>query len=167
MPRFFGKYRGSVTNNIDPEQLGRVQISCPAVLGSGSLSWAMPCVPLSGNGHGIFCVPTIGAFVWVEFEGGNPNHPIYSGGFWGGSGEVPSLALQGLPTTPSIVLQTGGGNIVAISDVPGNGGILLQAAGGALIQINETGITISNGQGAEITLTGPQVDVNGGALTII
>jgi uncharacterized protein involved in type VI secretion and phage assembly len=167
MPKYFGKYRGTVLNNVDPLQIGRLQFSCPAVLGSGTLSWAMPCVPLSGNGSGIYSVPVVGANIWVEFEGGEPDYPIYSGGFWGSSAEVPPLAMQGLPNSPSIILQTAGGNIIAISDVPGSGGLLLQAASGAMIQVNETGITISNGQGAEITLSGPQVDVNGGALTIV
>jgi uncharacterized protein involved in type VI secretion and phage assembly len=105
--------------------------------------------------------------VWVEFEGGDPDYPIYSGGFWGTASEVPSLALAGLPASPSIVLQTSGQNTISISDVPGAGGLMLRAASGAMIMVNETGITISNGQGAIITLTGPTVDINGGALTII
>ncbi|MDJ0755412.1 MAG: phage baseplate assembly protein V [Ardenticatenaceae bacterium] len=167
MPQFFGKYRGTVVNNIDPQQTGRVQINCPAVLGSGSLSWAMPNVPLSGSQSGIYCVPIVGAKVWVEFEGGNPDYPIYTGGFWGTAAEVPPLALTGLPASPSIVLQTSGQNTISISDVPGAGGLMLRAASGAMIVVNETGITISNGQGAMITLTGPTVDINGGALTIV
>jgi uncharacterized protein involved in type VI secretion and phage assembly len=126
----------------------------------------MPNVPLSGQQSGIYCVPTVGAKVWVEFEGGDPDYPIYSGGFWGNASEVPPLALAGVPASPSIVLQTAGKNLLSISDVPGAGGLILQAASGAMITVNETGITISNGQGAVITLTGPMVDINGGALTI-
>ena len=156
-----------MVNNVDPLQTGRVQINCPSVLGSGTLSWAMPNVPLSGMQSGIYCVPIVGAKVWVEFEGGDPDYPIYSGGFWGTASEVPSLALAGLPASPSIVLQTSGQNTISISDVPGAGGLMLRAASGAMITVNETGITISNGQGAIITLTGPTVDINGGALTII
>ena len=125
MPQFFGKYRGTVVNNVDPLQTGRVQINCPSVLGSGTLSWAMPNVPLSGMQSGIYCVPIVGAKVWVEFEGGDPDYPIYSGGFWGTASEVPSLALAGLPASPSIVLQTSGQNSISISDVPGAGGLML------------------------------------------
>ena len=83
MTQFFGKYRGKVENNIDPMMLGRVQVSVPAVLGSGQLSWAMPCAPFAGPGVGLFTVPPVGANVWVEFEAGDPDYPIWSGCFWG------------------------------------------------------------------------------------
>jgi len=115
---------------------------------------------------GTYFVPLIGAGVWVEFEGGDPDYPIWTGGFWGSAAEVPPLALAGLPTSPNIVLQTSGQNSLLVSDLPGTGGIVLKAAAGAMIMINETGITISNGQGAMITLTGPTVNINQGALTI-
>lgn len=73
---FFGKYRGKVESNLDAFQQGRVQVSCPAVLGDGSLSWAMPCAPYAGSGVGFFAVPPNGANVWVEFEGGDPDYQI-------------------------------------------------------------------------------------------
>jgi uncharacterized protein involved in type VI secretion and phage assembly len=166
MSQFFGKYRGTVTNNVDPLQIGRIQVSVPAVLGQGSLSWAMPCVPLAGPQTGIYAVPTVGSKVWVEFEGGDPDYPIYAGGFWG-PGETPALALAGMPASPSIVLQTSGQNTIAISDVPGTGGILLKSASDASILINETGIVITNGQGASVALTQNITDLNAGALTIM
>lgn len=78
--QFFGKYRGKVENNIDPMMMGRVQVSVPAVLGDGGLSWAMPCAPYAGSGVGFFAIPPTGANVWVEFEGGDPDYPIWSGG---------------------------------------------------------------------------------------
>jgi uncharacterized protein involved in type VI secretion and phage assembly len=166
MTQYFGKYRGTVVNNIDPLQTARIQVSVPAVLGQGQLSWAMPCVPLAGQQTGVYLVPTIGSNVWVEFEGGDPDYPIYAGGFWS-PGEVPAVALLGLPNSPSIVLQTSGQNSLAISDVPGTGGLMLRSASGAMITINETGIVITNGQGATITFTGPTIDLNGGALTVV
>ena len=68
-------------------QRGRVQVAVPAVLGSGRLSWAEACVPYAGDQVGLFAVPPVGANVWVEFEAGDPDHPILAGCFWGaGSG---------------------------------------------------------------------------------
>jgi len=166
MPQYFGKYRGTVINNIDPMQIGRLQVMVPDVMGVGISSWAMPCVPLAGPQMGAYFVPLIGAGVWVEFEGGDPDYPIWTGGFWGSAAEVPALALAGLPASPSIVLQTSGQNSVVVSDLPGTGGIMLKATTGAMILINETGITISNGQGATIMLTGPTVTINQGALVV-
>ena len=166
--RYYGKYRGVVLNNVDPMQMGRVQVQVPDVMGIGLSSWAMACVPFTGKQSGVYCVPQIGAGVWVEFEQGDPDHPVWVGGFWGSAADVPALALAGLPVSPSIVLQTGNQNTLMISDLPGpTGGILLKTTAGALISINELGITISNGQGATITLTGPTVNINAGALTVI
>jgi uncharacterized protein involved in type VI secretion and phage assembly len=131
-------------------------------------SWAMPCVPFTGTQSGVYVVPQVGAGVWVEFEQGNPDYPIWVGGFWGSAAEVPALALAGVPVSPSIVLQTGGQNALMLSDLPGpTGGILLKSTTGALISINETGITISNGQGATIMLNGPAVTINQGALMVV
>lgn len=166
--KYYGKYRGVVLNNIDPMQMGRVQVQVPDVLGIAVSSWAMACVPFTGKQSGIYCVPQVGSGVWVEFEQGDPDHPVWVGGFWGSAADVPALALAGLPVSPSIVLQTGSQNTLMISDLPGPaGGILLKTAAGALISISEAGITISNGQGATIMLTGPTVNINAGALTVI
>ena len=166
--KYYGKYRGMVLNNIDPMQMGRVQVQVPDVMGICMSSWAMACVPFTGKQCGIYCVPQIGAGVWVEFEQGDPDHPVWVGGFWGSAADVPALALAGLPVSPSIVLQTGNQNTLMISDLPGPaGGILLKTMTGAMISISEIGITISNGQGATIMLTGPTVNINAGALTVI
>jgi len=166
--KYYGKYRGTVTNNIDPQQLGRIQVIVTDVSNLIPGSWAMPCVPIAGKQSGVFVVPQIGSGVWVEFEQGDPDYPIWVGGFWGLAAELPALALAGNPASPSIVLQSGLQNILMISDLPGpTGGIMLKSLTGAMILINETGITITNGQGATITLIGPTVDINLGALTIM
>ncbi len=160
MPQFFGKYRGTVTNNVDPQQMGRLQVSVPAVLGDGRLSWAMPCVSFAGPGVGLFMIPPVGANVWVEFEGGDPDYPIWSGCFWG-QGEA--------PVTPAIeqmkVLKTDTATIT-INDLPGVGGVKIETATGAKIEITVQGIEINNGMGGVIKLTGPQVSVNNGALEV-
>jgi len=167
MEEHYGKYRGMVVNNVDPLQKGRIQVQVPDVLGVGLSSWAMPCVPMAGVQAGVYVVPPVGAGVWVEFEGGSPDYPIWTGGFWGSSAEVPALALSlTVPVSPNIVLQTSGQHSVVISDVPGTGGIMLQSPGGAMILVNDVGITISNGRGASVVMTGPSVTINNGALVV-
>lgn len=91
MRQFFGKYRGQVTSSKDPNFLGRIQVSVPAVLGDTKESWAMPCVPYAGKDIGLLMVPPVGTNIWVEFEGGDPDYPIWSGCFWG-KGELPKNA---------------------------------------------------------------------------
>ena len=167
MSKYYGKYRGTVTDNADPEQRGRIQALVPDVSGLVPSSWAMPCVPIAGTLSGTYVVPPIGSGVWIEFEQGDPDFPIWTGGYWGSAAEVPALALAGDPASPSIVLQSILQNVIAISDLPGpTGGILLQSTSGAMIVVNDIGITISNGQGATIVLTGPTVTINDGALVV-
>ena len=156
---YYGKYRGKVENNIDPLQQGRVQISCPAVLGDGSLSWAMPCVPYAGSGVGFFAIPPTGANIWVEFEGGDPDYPIWSGCFWAG-GELPAS-----PASPDVkVLKTTAGTIT-INDASGAAGITIETADGKKIVMDSGGIEITVGQ-AVVKLSGPTVSVNSGALEV-
>jgi len=166
--KYFGKYRGMVLNNIDPMQEGRLQVQVPDVAGLAPTSWAMPCVPLAGINMGILALPMIGAGVWVEFEHGNPRFPIWVGCFWGSAAELPVLSHTVPPAIPSITLQTPLKNGLVISDVPGpTGGIQIQTATGAMISVTDVGIMISNGKGAIINLTGPTVDINLGALTVV
>jgi hypothetical protein len=90
---FFGKYRGKVTSSLDPLHLGRVQVQVPAIFGDERSSWAMPCTPYGGKDIGLVMVPPVGTNVWVEFEGGDANYPIWSGCFWG-EHELPKQAQQ-------------------------------------------------------------------------
>lgn len=168
--KFYGKYRGTVINNVDPLFTGRLLVQVPDVLNLAPSTWAEPCVPLAGPTGppmGVYLVPPIGAGVWVEFEQGDPNYPIWSGCRWGAQSDVPPLALAGLPISPNIVLQTAGQNTIMISDLPGpTGGIMLKSTTGAMILVNDIGITISNGKGATIVMAGPTVTVNQGALVV-
>ncbi len=168
MAKYYGKYRGTVLDNIDPMQIGRLMVQVPDVSNILPSTWAMPCVPFAGIQCGFYALPPIGAGVWIEFEQGDSDYPIWVGGFWGSAGEVPALALATPPGLQSIVLQTTSQNTIMISDTPGpTGGILLKTAAGAMISISDVGITITNGQGATIMMTGPSVTINEGALQII
>jgi len=166
--KYYGKYRGTVLQNVDPMQMGRIQVIVPDVSAVLPSSWAMPCVPIAGKQMGSYFVPQIGSGVWVEFEQGDPDYPIWTGCFWGSAAEVPALALAGNPVSPSIVLGTGLMNTVAVSDLPGpTGGIMLKSTTGAFILVNDTGIYIQNGKGASVTMVGPTVTINEGALVIV
>ncbi|CAD5367081.1 VgrG protein [Rubrivivax sp. A210] len=175
--RRYGKYRGTVVNNLDPEQRGRIQAIVPDVQGLTPLTWALPCVPVAGIAEGLYAVPPVGAAVWIEFEQGDADYPIWVGGFWGSFAEVPPAAFipPKLPSGQNIVLQTTGQQLLMISDglpapvpkvptippaPPGTGGIVLRSASGATIVVNDMGIFLNNGQGASIQLVGPAVLIN-------
>lgn len=164
----FGKFRATVVNNVDPLQIGRIQVMVPDVAGFVPTTWAMPCVAASGINTGLFTVPMIGAGVWIEFERGDPDYPVWVGGYWGSAAEVPAMAHIVPPGVTGFVIQTPLKNGMVISDVPGpTGGILIQTTTGAMISVSDTGIVISNGKGAVINMTGPTVDLNLGALTVM
>ena len=166
--RFFGKYRGIVLNNVDPMQIARIQVIVPDVSAVLPTSWAMPCLPVGGIQMGVVTVPQIGAGVWIEFEQGDSDYPVWVGSFWGSAAEVPILSHAAPPGLSAITLQTTLQNGLIVSDLPGpTGGIMLKSATGATLIVNDTGIYIQNGKGASITMIGPTVTVNAGALTVI
>jgi uncharacterized protein involved in type VI secretion and phage assembly len=166
--KYYGLYRGTVVNNVDPMHLGRITVIVPDVSGLIPSTWAMPCVPIAGKQMGTFMVPQIGSGVWLQFEAGDPDYPVWTGGWWGVAAEVPAPALAGVPGDPNIVLQTTLQNAVVLSDLPGpTGGITLKSTTGATIIVNDTGIYIQNGKGASIVMTGPTVTINAGALVVV
>ncbi len=165
MTTYYGKYRAVVVDSDDPDLVGRLLVSVPSLGLPGA--WAMPCFPVAGDGSGAWMIPGPGAGVWVEFEQGDVTTPIWSGCWYASAAEVPLLVRQASPATPPIILQTPGQTTVMLSDAPGPaGGILLQTAGGGRISITDEGITLSNGKGAAITLVGPAVTLNEGALVV-
>jgi uncharacterized protein involved in type VI secretion and phage assembly len=167
MRRYYGKYRGTVINNIDAQNQGRILAQVAAVSNVFPSSWALPCLPFAGTLSGFFVLPAIGSAVWIEFEGGDVRKPIWTGGFWAES-QIPPLALAAPPALQQLTIQTTLGNSLVVSDVPGpTGGILLKTVAGAFISISDTGIIINNGQGATIAMTGPVVTVNQGAMEVI
>lgn len=158
MKLYHGKYRGTVRNNADPESRGRLLVNVPAVMGAAGTNWALPCVPYAGQLAGTLAVPPIGAAVWVEFEGGNPDAPIWVGGFYP-PGQAPPLAAP--PGVQEFVIQTTLQNVLYVKDIPGPaGGIMLRCGTGAMITINDAGITLFDGKGGLITITGGIVSIN-------
>ena len=165
--RYYGKHRGMCLNNIDPMQMGRIQVEVPDVTGVGISSWAMPCFPVTGTQSGMFIAPPIGAGVWIEYEQGDPDYPIWVGGYFSAA-DVPAMAHLVPPGLTGWTYQTQLQNGITVSDTPGpTGGILIKTTTGAMISVSDVGITISNGKGAIITMLGPTVDINAGALTVI
>ena len=158
---FYGKYSGVVTDNNDPLQKGRIKAKVQDVMGDRESGWAMPCAPFGGGGMGFFALPKVGAGVWIEFECGDPDYPIWSGCWFGSKAEVPPEVLV-LPYK-KVLLKTEGGHSILLDDTPLKGGITLETSGGQKIVLSAKGIEIVNGRGASITLTSKTVSVNGDA----
>src|SRR5437667_1720457 len=122
-PLFYGKYRGKVTDNDDPNGLGRIRVKVQDVLGDEESGRALPATPYAGDGVGLYLIPPVDAFVWVEFEHGDPDYPIWTGCFWGTRDTVPGSG-------PDIkVLQTDTGTIT-IDDTDGDSSITIETTSG-------------------------------------
>jgi len=161
--RYYGKYRGKVVENIDPLFLGRLLAEVAAVPAS-TLNWAMPCTPYAGLQVGFYTMPPVGANVWVEFEGGDLDHPILAGCFWG-NGQAPGT---GLPTTK--VLKTDAVTLT-LEDLSGAGGLTIEVGPPAVpvpmtLSCTADGIELSIGA-STLLLSPSSVSVNNVALEVI
>ncbi|MGY1690602.1 phage baseplate assembly protein V [Geodermatophilus sp. SYSU D01105] len=166
--QYLGKYRGVVLQNFDPMGIGRLQVQVIGVFTVTS-SWAMPSFPVAGLQTGAVAVPPIGAGVWVEFERGDPDYPIWTGCYFSSRTEVPPLVQLVPPPIPAMTLQTPLKNAVQVSDAPPTpvtGGVVLRNTTGASIVVNDSGIYISDGKGGAITIIAGVVTVNAGALIV-
>lgn len=155
--RFYGKYRGIVTDVDDSAKLLRIKATVPAVLGTTPTGWCLPCVPYAGKDVGLFLVPDVGAAVWIEFEAGDVSYPIWSGCFWRAD-ELPSDATpttRGLVTAaPHKLLFDDSGDEVHIED-----------SNGGTIAFTSDGVETSTGTASVAVGTG-EVSVNDGALKV-
>ena len=153
---YFGKYRGQVTDNSDPNDLGRVKAKVPRVLGDEESGWALPAFAYGGaSEQGFFAVPDVGAGVWIEFEGGDLSYPIWSG-TWYTSGDIPESAKPGKK-----VLKTKSGHKIVLDD--DGGSLEITDSNGNTIKMDSSDIKITAGQATKIVIDAPQIELVDGA----
>lgn len=155
--RFFGKYRATVTDNADPDRQGRIKAQVPAVMGETEVGWALPAFPFAGSGHGMVMLPEVGAMVWIEFEAGNLDFPIWSGAFFAGS-ERPEPNTTGARTIVSV-----SGHRIVLDDDAGT--LVVEHAQGAKLEMTATDITLVVGTN-KMVLGPAAITFNDGVLKI-
>jgi hypothetical protein len=157
--RFYGKYRGTVKSNLDPEHRGRLQVEVLEVRGKGVLDWALPASPYAGDGVGFFALPPEKANVWVEYEGGMMNIPIWSGCFWergqiAAADAVPDVmflktkaaSLRIDNATGEIKIEIGGASVtLTASEVKIEAPQITSTASGATTQLTAAGFDALQG----------------------
>ncbi len=141
--RHFGKYRGFVVDNADPDKRGRLKVSVPALFAQETLDWALPCLPFGGlQDQGLFVVPDIGAQVWVEFESGDRNYPLWTGTFWQAQGDAPKDAGGNDPDPTVRVIKTAKGHFLLFNDADNAEQIHLEHSAGATLDIDAHGTMV-------------------------
>ncbi|MFZ5758620.1 MAG: phage baseplate assembly protein V [Thermodesulfobacteriota bacterium] len=175
--RFYGKYRGLVVDNDDPEQLGRLKVRIPSVLGDQVVTgWAFPCLPYGGAANqGTLFVPEVDAGVWIEFEEGNLEYPLWVGSYWSapaGDSELPrpngadgseESEIQAPPTRK--IIKTVKGHTLQFEDKDGEEMVtLIEAHNGNRITMNSDGVVIHEGQRQhEIVMDADGITISNGA----
>jgi len=156
--RFYGKYRGSVTDVDDPTTMGRIKAKIPAVLGDQESGWCMPCVPYAGDGVGMAFIPEVGSGVWIEFEQGDVSYPVWTGCYWR-SGEMPSDAT---PTVKTI--KTTSGHLITLDDDAQT--ITIKDPNENSVTMDTSGITLTRGA-TTVVVSDSEVNINNGALEVM
>lgn len=167
--RYYGKYRGVVTSTDQASRNGRLKVRI-ALGGNSSVdAIAEACVPYAGEGNGMYAIPPSGSGVWVEFQEGDLDKPIWSGCWWKDDGELPralgaGIVLSALP----VVLQSQGGHRLVLGGNSGNPVLIETERGeqGPRILMTDSSIKISFGQAASIEITPSQVKINGEGLVV-
>jgi len=113
--RYFGKYRGIVKDNEDPEKLGRIRALVPEVLEDVVSGWALPCTPYAGTGTGQYTIPPKDAGVWIEFEAGDVSRPVWTGCWWA-SDSLPQDNAGNRTTPPLKIIRSEKGLMVTMDD---------------------------------------------------
>lgn len=155
--RYYGKYRGIVSDNSDPTNIGRIKARVSELLGTVDTGWALPCAPYAGDGEGQFTVPPVGAGVWIEFESGELSRPIWSGCWWG-ENQVPQDNGGTSATAPLKIIRSETGLMVTLDDdsqtitvSDSNGQNMLE------IKVQEGLITVKGGTKAVVEA--PQIEL--------
>jgi uncharacterized protein involved in type VI secretion and phage assembly len=160
--RHYGKYRGLVTDNQDPDTLGRLKAKVPRLLADVELGWALPCLPYGGaSEEGFFAIPDVGASVWIEFEGGDLAYPIWSGTWWG-DGEIPESA-----TPDQKVLKTTSGHKIVFDDSANS--IVVTDSNANTVTLDSNGIKVEDDNSNVVTMDSAGVkveDANGNKVTM-
>lgn len=154
--RHYGKYRGLVSDNSDPDNLGRLKAKVPRLLGDEETGWALPAFPYGGaSEQGFFAVPDVGAGVWIEFEEGDLSYPIWTG-TWYASGSIPESA-----TPDQKILKTKSGHKLILDD---NAGTLeITDSNGNTITMDSSTVKIAAGNATRIVIDAPQIELVDGA----
>lgn len=180
---FFGKYRGLVVDNADPQKLGRLKVRVPSLLGEQVVTgWATPCTPYGGSDNqGMLMIPDVGAGVWVEFEEGDLEFPIWVGTYWSkpsGTTELPKpngadAAEAGEAQDPPTrkILKTAKGHTIQLEDKDGEEAIIIvvivEDKKKHFILLNGDGITIQDAAGNSLVMSSSAVTLTAKAdLTI-
>lgn len=120
---------GLVTNNKDPQGLGRIKAKFPWLAETEESTWARMAMPMGGNGKGFFCLPEVNDEVLIAFEHGDINYPYVLGVLWNGKDHPPKRNDQVVGSDGKVnqqIIRSRSGHEIILDDTEGNEQIIIR-----------------------------------------
>jgi phage baseplate assembly protein V len=165
--RYYGVAIGVVTNNKDPDGLGRVKASLPWMDDQVETNWARVAAPMAGAGRGIYFLPEVNDEVLVAFEHGNPDTPYVLGGLWNGQDKPPEANGNGKNDVRTI--RSRSGNVIRLTDTDGGSKIEIidsSTKNSIVISAKDNSITIAAAGDITIASSGGKLKLSGNSVEI-
>jgi uncharacterized protein involved in type VI secretion and phage assembly len=183
LERAYGVYPALVSNIVDPDGLGRVEVALPkSAASSAERVWARLATLMAGPKSGTWFVPSVGDEVLVCFEAGDPRKPYVVGSLWNRTNPPPetidaagandvkaihsangiTIALDDQDGHEALVLRTPGGQKLTLSDGPPR--IKAKDANGNSVVLEPAGITVT--AAAKVTVTASEATISAGMLKV-
>ena len=178
----YGVYPAIVTDNVDADNMGRVQVRLPWLSSYEGevVTWARIATLMAGNQRGTYFMPEVDDEVLVAFEAGNAQRPYVVGALWNGKDEPPitdnsdnnqkqicsrngiTITLNDEDGSEQLTCETPAGQTLTLKDGPGT--IEIKDASGNRITVEPSGITIQSS--TNIKVNGTMVDINASMLRV-
>ena len=173
--RFYGVTIGVVTNNQDPDGLGRVKVSLPWLSDEDESNWARVVTPMAGNERGIYFLPEVDDEVLVAFEHGQMEFPFVIGALWNGNDKPPASNDDGENNERTIKSRSGhiirfldkeGEEKIEIIDKSEKNSIVISSSDDTITITAESDLTIQSNSGT-LKLSGNGVEIESQAAVTI
>lgn len=169
--RFYGVTVGVVTNNQDPDNLGRVKLKFPWLNDQDESHWARVVTPMGGNGRGLYLLPEVDDEVLVAFDHGEIEFPYVLGALWNGKDAPPESNSDGKNNMRTLKSRSGhvvrlddtdGSEKIEILDKSGKNSIVLSTKDNTITITADKDITIKSSSG-KLMLSGNGVEIKSDA----
>jgi uncharacterized protein involved in type VI secretion and phage assembly len=165
--RYFGVTVGVVTNNQDPDGMGRVKVKLPWLTEEDESHWARVVTPMAGNDRGLYLLPEVDDEVLVAFEHGIVEFPYVLGALWNGKDKPPESNDDGKNNKRSLKSRSGhvirlddsdGAKKIEIVDKTGKNSIVFDASANTITIKADKDIAIESSNG-KLKLSGKGVEI--------